>query len=274
MTHPQIAAFAREAKENEPPVRTIEGQKTLLSRTMHGFSYDPIHDEVIVNSPLSQAILTFRGSVNGEEAPVRVIQGPKTHILGMGYAALSTVTADPANNEIFLPVGSGGYRTPGTNGPQGVLVFDRMANGDAAPKRILAGPDTQIRSDAPQVGVDPIHNVLVVKSNGLLIFDRTAQGNTKPLRVIRGPKTGGFGGGQITVYAEKGLILTNSMDGWAVWSIYDDGDVAPRWRIPVKQITGGGQNSGIAVIPKHKEIMIASALQNRVLTFYFPELFD
>ncbi len=274
MTHPQIAAFAREAKENEPPVRTIEGQKTLLSRTMHGFSYDPIHDEIVVNSPLTQAILTFRGSVSGEEAPIRVIQGPKTRILGMGYAALSTVTADPEHNEIFLPVGSGGYRTAGTGGPEGVLVFDRMANGDVAPKRILAGPDTQIRSAAPQVAVDPVHNLLIVKSNGLLIFDRTASGNAKPLRVIRGPKTGGFGGGQITVYSEKGLILSNSMDSWAVWSINDDGDVAPRWRIPVKQITGGGQNSGIAVIPKHKEIMIASALQNRVLTFYFPELFD
>ena len=59
-----------------------------------------------------------------------------------------------------------------------------------------------------------------------------------------------------------------------MWSIYDDGDVAPRWRIPVKQITGGGQNVGIAVIPKHKEIMIASSLQNRVLTFYFPEMFE
>ena len=274
MTHPQIAAFAREAKENQPPVRTIEGQKTLLSRTMHGFSYDPIHDEIVVNSPLTQAILTFRGAVSGEEAPVRVIQGPKTQILGMGYAALSTVTADPVHNEIFLPIGSGGYRGAGTGGPEGVLVFDRMGNGDVAPKRMLAGPDTQIRNSTPQVAVDPIHNLLVVKSNGLLIFDRTAEGNTKPLRIIRGPKTGGFGGGQITVYAEKGLILTNSMDGWAVWSINDDGDVAPRWRIPVKQITGGGQNSGIAVIPKHKEIMIASALQNRVLTFYFPELFD
>jgi len=274
VTHPQIAAFAREAKENEPPVRTLEGQKTLISRTMHGFSYDPIHDEIVVNSPLTQAILTFRGSANGEEAPIRVIQGPKTRILGMGYAALSTVTADPEHNEIFLPVGSGGYRTAGTGGQEGVLVFERTATGDVAPKRILAGPDTQIRSATPQVAVDPIHNLLVVKSNGLLIFDRSASGNAKPLRVIRGPKTGGFGGGQITVYPEKGLILTNSMDGWAVWSINDDGDVAPRWRIPVKQITGGGQNSGIAVIPKHKEIMIASALQNRVLTFYFPEMFD
>jgi len=274
VTHPQIAAFARLAKENQPPVRTIEGQKTLLSRTMHGFSYDPIHDEIVVNSPLSQAILVFSGGVNGEEAPLRVIQGPKTQILGMGYAALSTVTADPENNEIFLPVGSGGYRTGGTGGKEGVLVFDRLANGDVAPKRFLAGPDTQIRAATPHVAIDPVHDLLIVKSNGLLIFDRKANGNAKPLRVIRGPKTGGFGGGQLTTYPEKGLILAPSMEGWAVWNITDEGDVAPRWRIPVQQITGGSQNSGIAVIPLHKEIMVASARLNRVFTFSFPEMFE
>src|SRR2546428_4651227 len=230
---------------------------------MHGLAYDEVHDEIVIPSPLAQAVLVFRGAAQGEEPPLRVIQGPHTGIVGTGYGALDTVSVDGENNEIYLPVAS-----------NQVLVFDRMANGDVAPKRILAGPDTQIRSATPQVAVDPVHNLLIVKSNGLLIFDRTASGNAKPLRVIRGPKTGGFGGGQITVYSEKGLILTNSMDGWAVWSINDDGDVAPRWRIPVKQITGGGQNSGIAVIPKHKEIMIASALQNRVLTFHFPELFD
>ncbi len=276
MTHPQIAAFARVAKENEPPVRTLEGHRTLLSRTMHGFSYDPIHDEIVVNSPLSQAILTFRGSANGEEAPIRVIQGPKTKILGTGYTALSTVTADPGHNEIFLPVGSGGYRGSGTGGPDGVFVFDRLANGDVAPKRILTGPDTQIRSATPQVAVDPVRKLLIVKSGGaLLIFDREASGNAKPLRVIRGPKTGGFGGGQIATYPEKGWILTNSGDDWAVWSVNDEGDVAPRWKIPVRELVGGGQqNSGIAVISKHKEIMIASARMNKVVTFYFPELFD
>src|SRR5881296_3929116 len=73
---------------------------------MHGFSYDPIHDEIVVNSPLTQAILTFRGSVNGEEPPIRVIQGPKTKILGADTGALNTVTADPEHNEIFLPVGN------------------------------------------------------------------------------------------------------------------------------------------------------------------------
>ena len=228
----------------------------------------------MVNSPLSQAILVFSGGVNGEEAPLRVIQGPKTQILGMGYAALSTVTADPENNEIFLPVGSGGYRTGGTGGKEGVLVFDRLANGDVAPKRFLTGPDTQIRAATPHVAIDPVHDLLIVKSNGLLIFDRKANGNAKPLRVIGGPKTGGFGGGQLTTYPEKGLILAPSMEGWAVWNITDEGDVAPRWRIPVQQITGGSQNSGIAVIPLHKEIMVASARLNRVFTFSFPEMFE
>jgi len=275
VTHPQIAAFARVAKENEPPVRTIEGHKTLISRTMHGFSYDPIHDEIVVNSPLSQAILTFRGDANGEQPPIRVIQGPKTRILGADTGALNTVTADPDHNEIFLPVGTG-LRGRGTGGVQGVYVFDRLANGDVAPKRVLAGPDTLINSATPQVAIDSMRNLLIVKSGGaLLIFNREADGNTKPLRVIKGPKTGGFGGGQIAVYPEKGWILTNARDDWAVWNVNDNGDVAPRWRIPVKELTGGGrQNAGIAVIPKYKEIMIASSQMNKVVTFYFPEMFE
>ena len=84
----------------------------------------------------------------------------------------------------------------------------------------------------------------------------------------------GLGTGFI-IDREKGWILTNSRDDWAVWSIMDDGDVAPRWKIPVRALTGGGrQNAGIAIIPKFKEIMIASSQMNKVVTFYFPELFE
>ena len=93
---------------------------------MHGFSYDPIHDEIVVNSPLTQAILTFRGSVNGEEPPIRVIQGPKTKILGADTGALNTVTADPEHNEIFLPVGNG-LRGGGT-GSVSSQMFGPLAN--------------------------------------------------------------------------------------------------------------------------------------------------
>ncbi|HEY6330398.1 MAG TPA: hypothetical protein VI756_13765, partial [Blastocatellia bacterium] len=66
------------AKDNTAPVSALGGQKTLISRTMHALEYDQVHDELIVNSPLSNAILTFRGGAQGEEPPVRVIQGPRT----------------------------------------------------------------------------------------------------------------------------------------------------------------------------------------------------
>ena len=102
--HPQIAAFARLAGENTPPVRALEGQATLISRTMHGFMYDGAHDEIVVMSPLAQAILMFRGAASGEEPPIRVIQGPHTQIQGTAYGANAIVTMDPVNNEIYVPV--------------------------------------------------------------------------------------------------------------------------------------------------------------------------
>ena len=239
---------------------------------MHGFSYDRVHDEIVVNSPLTQSILTFRGSVNGEEAPIRVIQGPKTRILGMGYAALSTVTADPEHNEIFLPVGSGGYRTAGTGGPEGVLVFDRMANGDVAPKRILAGPDTQIRSAAPQVAVDPVHNLLIVKSNGLLIFDRTASGNARPKAVLRGVGPTG-GSAQFEVY--NGMVISPRRDDHIyAWSLKDTAEnPRPLWRIPAPLGPRASQ-LGIVLDPPHKEVLIATGEGNQIRVFSVPELFD
>src|SRR5262249_6763274 len=110
---------------------------------MHGFAYDPIHDEIVVTSPLTQAILIFRGGASGEERPVRVIQGPHTQILGGPGQGLDKVSIDPVNGEILQPTSTGA-----------LLIFDRMANGDAAPKRVLSGPDTEIRGMAA-AAVDP-----------------------------------------------------------------------------------------------------------------------
>ena len=75
MAHPQIATFARLADGSAQPIRKLEGQKTLLGRTMHAIAYDEVHDEYMVPQQFGQAILTFRGGASGEEAPIRVIQG-------------------------------------------------------------------------------------------------------------------------------------------------------------------------------------------------------
>src|SRR3990167_3579067 len=91
------------AKENATPRRLIAGQKTLLGRTMHDIQYDEIHDEFLVTNPFAQALLVFRGGADGEEAPLRVIQGAKTLMTGPSYSGVDRAEIDPVNNEILVP---------------------------------------------------------------------------------------------------------------------------------------------------------------------------
>lgn len=275
--HPQIAVFARLAGENTPAVRALEGQKTLISRTMHGFMYDPLHDEIVVMSPLAQAILIFSGGAEGEEAPVRVIQGPHTQIQGTAYGANAIVTVDPVNNEIYVPAV-----------PNEMLVFDRAATGDAAPKRILKGGPIGIDGQTG-VSVDPVHNLLLInRRNAIYIFDRTASGDDKPKAVISGPKSGMNNVHEFQV-TSKGWLIAAGGDFVAgtgfvgAWSINDNGDVPPHWKIPVQRLTGYVPYS-IIVDPIHKEMMMAAAgrsnkirpangIMNTVITFSWPEIF-
>lgn len=260
----------------EVPVRKIEGASTLLARTVHSIEYDPIHDEISVPQGFAGAVLTFRGDASGEVKPLRVIQGPRTQITDP-----SRLASDPANNEIYVPLGNR------------VLVFPRLANGDVAPTRILEGRDTQLGASA--LAVDSARNLLIsVGSPGgggpsrrtqILMFDRTASGNAKPLRVISGPKTRlSVTGGPFTIYSPTGRILVPirgdvpieammAPDSFlGVWNMTDSGDVAPRWTI------GGPQGifqmiRGVAVNGKHKEVIVSDKRLNAVLTFSFPEIF-
>ena len=108
----------------------------------------------------------------------------------------------------------------------------------------------------------------------LLIFDRTASGNTKPKAVIQGPNTAFGGVGQIQTYPPKGWIIAGALGGGiGAWSIHDSGDAPPRWKIPVRQITGVAP-SGVALDPVHKELIIASGGRNVLMTFSWPEIFE
>ncbi|MCH8269495.1 MAG: hypothetical protein IH846_18510 [Acidobacteria bacterium] len=267
MAHPQIAAFARLANGTDGPTRRIEGQKTTLSRTMHGIGYDEIHDEIVVPQAFSQAVLTFRGGANGEEAPIRVIQGSLTQLKAPDRLAL-----DPVHNEIFIV--ERGY----------ILVFPREAHGNVAPIRRLEGPNTGI-SGFSFLAVDPIRDLLIYAAGGKFrIFNRTDNGNTTPKAIIGGPKSG-FDGprGPIAFHAPTGMILAssrvsggngsqqlNNVGQVAVFNINDNGDVPPRWTI------GKGVLKvprGIALDPEAKNFIVSEKIGNRILTFHLPEIF-
>jgi DNA-binding beta-propeller fold protein YncE len=234
---------------------------------MHGIGYDPIHDEIVVPQAFAQAVLTFRGGANGEEAPIRVIQGPLTQLKAPDRMAI-----DPVNNEIYIV--EQGY----------ILVFPREANGNVAPIRKLEGPDTGIAGFS-FLAVDPVHNVLIHGGGGRLrIFDRTANGNVKPKAIIGGPKSG-FNGpnGAIAVHAPTGMIIAssrvsgragsdqlNNVGEVAVFSVNDSGDVRPRWTI------GRGflkVPRGVAVDPEGKNLIVSDKVGNRIVTFNMPEIF-
>ncbi|MCH8269301.1 MAG: hypothetical protein IH846_17505 [Acidobacteria bacterium] len=280
MAHPQIAAFARLADGGAIANRKIEGQKTMLGRTMHGIFYDEIHDEITVPQPFSQSVMTFRGGANGEEAPIRVIQGLRTQLRNP-----DKVTVDPVHNEIFVPEVSVESR---------VLVFAREANGNVAPIRILEGPGTPWGPS--EVAVDPVHNLLVVSASwqeggdsrrGLMIFNRTDEGNVKPRAIISGPKTGLQRTSRINVYPPRGLVfvsvpgpgtgpgerIASDASFVGVWNILQDqGDVPPRWKI------GGPkgllrQPRGVTYDAKNKTVIVSDKYLNAVMTYYFPEIF-
>ena len=237
---------------------------------MHGFSYDDVHDEIVVNSPLAQAILTFRGGAKGEEAPIRVIQGPRTRILGDAYSALDKVSVDGVNNEIYLPMGRGGARGGPTDLPlPGLLVFDRNANGDVAPIRAIRGPDTMLEGGGgpPAIAVDPVTRTLIVATRGLLIFDSTANGNVKPLRVITGD---GAGAGRLAA-AHNGLIFAGSRgNSVGVWSVNDSGNAPARFKIGQGVLK---EMRGLAVDAKNKSVIITDKELNAVMTWSVPEVF-
>ena len=274
MAHPQIAVFARLADGNAQATRRIEEQKTMLARTMHSIVYDAEHDEIVVPNAFSYAVLTFRGGADGEEAPIRVIQGPKA-----GLLFTDQLDVDPIHNEIYAPM----------RNENGVIhVFDWMANGNVAPIRILGWPDSGI-----SVTVDPEHNLLLASGRGGLgIFNRTDSGNAKPLRVITGgPKSGTMGPrSPVMIPATRMVVATSRrFDAVAsvttsnvqdpseaqsfigVWSIDEDGDVAPRWTVAhdiLKEVRN------LAIDPKNKTVMVAAKGLNAIMTLSFPEALE
>ena len=228
---------------------------------MHDLAFDPIHDELVVTSPFAQAILTFRGGAEGEEAPIRIIQGPHTQIVSED--GLDKMALDPINNEIFVA----------TSLSQ-ILVFEREANGDVAPIRLLGGPDTVFRG-RPPLRVDPVNDLLLVYGDdALLIFDRTASGNTPPRARIRAYT----GDSPVVSYAQfdvyNGYIISHRGGSIYAWSVHDTGDdVQPRWSFEAP-LGGRAAQTGVAVDPLHKEVIVGTGAGNQVRIFSVPEIFE
>jgi len=118
---PSIAIFSSNSKNDQAPLRTIEGDSTKLDWPM-GIAEDSVHNTIIVANNGDNSILVFDRKRSGNVAPVRVIHGNRTGInRPMGLAV------DAKNGEIWIS----------NYGDHTALAFDSGADGNVAPKRTL-----------------------------------------------------------------------------------------------------------------------------------------
>ena len=264
---------------------------------MHGLAYDATHDEVVVPVALGAAVLTFRGGATGSEAPVRTIQGPKTHLVRP-----HTLTVDEKNDEIIVADTSS----------RSLLVFSRDADGDTPPKRIIAGPKTGLLFIVG-VAVDPVHDRIVAASassvrggkTGLFIFGRTDNGDIAPVGLIAGPHTGIVRPWQLAVDPALGRVFVAAINNenhppyalemprkdlppdadlpspWktgapgfvGMWNISDTGDIPPRGIIegPDSYLV---HPAGVAINPSTGEVFVTDGVRNGLFTFLAPGFFS
>jgi DNA-binding beta-propeller fold protein YncE len=287
VTQPRIASFARLANGNAAPIRVIAGQASELGRTVHGLAYDAAHDEIVVPNALADAVLVFRGDASGEARPIRVIQGPHTHLV-----TPHAVSLDPEHGEILVASLTG----------KRINVFAWNANGDAAPLRVIEGPHTGLGHTVGVV-VDGASNLLAVaNSQDIEIFNRTDSGDVAPRARIAGPKTGMTDEPwQMQIYRGRIFVAASNHfhqnlytdvtlksdakeipdDPWlnptlgfvGVWNIGDNGDVPPRAMIG-GPFGGLLHPVGLALDSKDGEIYVSDSVRNGVLSFLVPQLFQ
>ncbi|TMB04001.1 MAG: hypothetical protein E6J64_13590 [Deltaproteobacteria bacterium] len=252
------------------PLRVLEGQKTGISRSLHGIYVDIPNDEVVIPSNVAGAILVFGRTQSGNTPPRRMIQGSRTHL-----HSPQGVAVDNKHDELVVS----------NDTRQSILVFERAANGNVAPVREIIGPKTGITN--PQgIVVDPVHDEIILSDEGgkgtkmppaLRVFRRTDNGDVAPLRVISGSDTGMLRPRQIqldterdeVVIADRGLVQEFRYDtpGFlAVWNRTDSGNVAPKKLIrgPKSQLTSP---RSVYVDPKNGEYGAGDTNSHSIMVF-------
>jgi 6-phosphogluconolactonase (cycloisomerase 2 family) len=183
---PQVAVYRKQASKEEKPVRVLRGERTRLADA-HGIAIDPRNKLLFVNNwgsfttegmvsggrSESASITVYAIDAQGDSAPRRVIQGPKTQLEWPGTMAL-----DPDTGDLYVANDNG----------QSLLVFrGRTDNGDVVPSRVISGSRTGL-SYPVGLTIDTKNKELWAVNLGnssTTVYPLDANGNVPPLRKIR-----------------------------------------------------------------------------------------
>jgi DNA-binding beta-propeller fold protein YncE len=204
---PRVLVFRKGANGDEKPLRVIEGQRTGLA-DVHGVAVDAQRKLLFVGNwgnssnykvagsgkHLPPSITVYALDANGDAAPLRTIQGPKTQLNWMGAFSL-----DPETGNLWVANDVG----------NSVLVFRGTDNGDAAPMKFIKGDKTGLDHPAG-ISIDTKNKEVWVSNMGnssATAYSLNATGNATPIRMIRSAPVGWkslkFGKPQVVAYDSK-----------------------------------------------------------------------
>ncbi len=199
-----VVTFKKNAKDQEHPVRLIQGPKTLMADP-HGIALDSKADLIYVtnwgtgnernynvpprygksNWPAGRqnnypgsgkigppSITVYRKDASGDVAPLRVIQGPKTL---MNWP--TSIAVHPDRGELFVA----------NDTSDTITVYRTTDNGDVAPIRVIKGPRSMVKNPTG-VALDLVNNELWVANFGnhsATVYPVDASGDQAPKRIIR-----------------------------------------------------------------------------------------
>ena len=207
-----MLVFNYNTSGNVPASRTLRPAPV----STWGVALDLKNDEIAVTVEQINKVLVYRRLAQGDEKPLRIIQGSET-----GLADPHGIFVDALNNEIVvanhdsyhdaspsqeesttvqaeLARGNATLSVPvqriqprpsaGKFVEPSITIYSRTAKDNASPVRVIQGARTQL-SLPMKVFVDTVHNELFVAnsgSNSILVFSRTANGDVAPIRKIEG----------------------------------------------------------------------------------------
>jgi DNA-binding beta-propeller fold protein YncE len=202
-----MPVFDRTARGNAVPNR-----KLATPHTTFGIVADEQLQELLMTIQDDHAVVTYRKTAKDQDAPVRLLQGPKTQMADPHGIALDAKTGliyvtnwGSVNQRNYeggdtpraagrpnWPVGRNN-NIPGSGKLQApsITVYRKDARGDVAPIRIIQGPKT-LMNWPTSIAVHPDRGELFVANDSgdsVTVYRTDANGDAAPIRILKGPRT-------------------------------------------------------------------------------------
>lgn len=257
-TGDSIQVWAHGSTGNTQPIRKLN-----IVHYGYALAADEAKNELFMTVHLPPSVVVYRKQAEGDERPLRLLQGPRTQMADTHGLALDL------KRQLMFTNNWGAYshhKVPGGSySDASITVFPLNASGDTPPLRVVKGPKTLLNWPA-NMSVDPNTGDLYVANSvdsSILVFSGTAEGDVAPKRVIKGDRTGLSVPLSVVADAQNNELWAANFgnSSASVYPLNANGNVAPLRKIRSapegkQSLRTGGKAVAIAYDPNREELLV------------------